>query len=112
MNVLGEQPHFLDHLLFVVKLGKALLELAIELAKRKERLFFGGGTCRLPFGIFGVHFLVQLAHLLDQKAQSFQMVLSVPRFAVQNDAVEALFGRIGDQFSARAMCSLAAMPEL
>ena len=99
MHVARHHDHFLDDLLLVKEFQEGALELFIELHKVLPKRFAAalvGGLA--PGKKLGVHLLVQSAHFLDQQTEVAQMAIAVGHLLVNDHPVEALLGRLGEQF--------------
>ena len=99
VDVVGHQRHLFDDFLFVVKPVKRPLQPFIEFSEFLEQFVAPGfAGSALPHGVLVVHVLVAGADLFDELAQRAQMVVAAFNLLVQNNAVEPLLGRLGDQF--------------
>src|SRR2546430_13322809 len=60
MDVLGNQDHFLEHLLLVVKAREGRLELSIQFLKFDKTFFASGlAAASLPLRIFLIYLLIE-----------------------------------------------------
>ena len=99
VDVFRDEGHFLDDFLFVEKFIVGFLQLLIGFLKGGVELGGGGfGRGALPFGVKLVDVLVELADVADQAAQFAQVGVAAVDFLVENDAVKAFLGRLGNQF--------------
>ena len=99
VDVLGNEAYLLDHLLFVIKLRKRVLEPAIELFKSSQALvLLRAGTRGPPRGVNLVDLLVEGADGFDELAQHLYVAVARIDFLVQDNPVEAFFGWFCNQF--------------
>jgi hypothetical protein len=98
VDVIGDEGHFLDDLLFIIELGEGALEFLVELVEILEGFVafdLGGG---LPGGITVVHLLIEDPDFLDQFAEGAEMVVAALDLFIEDNAVEPFLGGFGDQF--------------
>ena len=96
VDIAGDDDHFLDDFLFVIKLRKSLLQFDAQLLEFLLHLFLATFLLRLlPRKIFRVHVRIHRVNLLDELAQILQVTFAVGDFFINNDAVETLFRRVG-----------------
>jgi hypothetical protein len=99
VDVAGDDHHFLDDLLLVEKLGKGFLEPGAQFFQFARQLLPAAFLLGLlPGGILFIHLLILRLDFFDELVQILEVLLAIGDFFVNNDAVKALLGRLGQQF--------------
>src|SRR3974390_1137853 len=98
VDVLRDQGHFFNDPLLEAESVKGLLKPGVQLQEAGvEPVSPGPAGTILPLGVSLINHLIRCSNRSDQIAERSDMPLAVIDLLLEDDAVEALFGRLGNQ---------------
>ena len=97
VDVVRDQPHFLDDLLLEEKFREVFLQFVVQFFERLGGFFRLGLGRATPGGVFFIHLGVLLPDLFDEAVQRLDVLLAGLNDLVDRNPVEPLLRGIGGQ---------------